>query len=175
MDLERYRAAWAGNAVAKQTLEDQEKLALQDEGMVKADQGVVKYDEVQLAYCHITAPFAGRVGLRLVDPGNVVQANGASPLAVLTQEQPTTVIFTVAEDTLGVIQAQVRRGAQLTVDAYDRAAQTKIATRQTADPGQPDRSHHGNGQAAAIFETARASFSPISLSIPGCWCRRSRT
>jgi len=128
MDLERYRAAWARNAIAKQTLDDQEKLVLQNEGTVKADQGVVQFNQVQLAYCHITAPFDGRVGLRLVDPGNVVQANGTNPLVVLTQQQPITAIFTVSEDVVGDIQTQLRRGAQLTVEAYDRAAQTKIAS-----------------------------------------------
>ncbi len=106
MDLERYRDAWARNAIAKQTLDDQEKLVLQDEGTVKADQGTVQYDQVQLAYCHITAPIDGRVGLRLVDPGNIVQANGTNPLVVVTQVQPITVIFTIAEDALGQVQAQ---------------------------------------------------------------------
>jgi membrane fusion protein, multidrug efflux system len=129
MDLDRYRAAWAKNAIAKQTLDDQEKTVSQDEGAVKADQGQLDFDKVQLTYCHITAPFTGRVGLRLVDPGNLAQANNSSaPLVVITQEQPITVIFTVAEDFLGEIQAQYRHGASLRVDAYDRTAATKIAT-----------------------------------------------
>ncbi|MGA3203461.1 MAG: efflux RND transporter periplasmic adaptor subunit, partial [Bryobacteraceae bacterium] len=85
MDLERYRDAWARNAIAKQILDDQEKLVLQDEGTVKNDQGTVQYDQVQLDFCHITAPIAGRVGLRLVDPGNVVQSAGSVTLAVITQ------------------------------------------------------------------------------------------
>jgi multidrug efflux system membrane fusion protein len=130
MDLERYRAAWARNAIAKQTLDDQEKLVLQDVGIVKTDQGTVQYDKVLLSYCHIMAPFDGRVGLRLIDPGNIVQNNGSSPLVVITQEQPTTVIFTLAEDALGQLQAQLRHGAKLPVDAYDRTAQKKLATGQ---------------------------------------------
>lgn len=129
MDLERYQAAWAKNAIAKQILDDQEKTVLQDEGTVKADQGLVQYDQVQLSYCHITAPIAGRVGLRLVDPGNVVTANSSStPLVVVTQQQPITVIFTVPEDSLGEIQDQLHHGAKLQVEAYDRTAQKKIAT-----------------------------------------------
>ncbi len=76
MDAQRYRDAWARNAIPKQTLDDQEKIVLQDQGTVKNDEGTVQYDQVQLDYCHITAPITGRVGLRLVDPGNVVQANG---------------------------------------------------------------------------------------------------
>jgi len=129
MDLERYRQAWANNAIAKQTMEDQEKIVLQDEGTVKSDEGLVKYDQVQVDWCHITAPFTGRVGLRLIDPGNVVQANSTtSPLVVITQEQPITVIFTLSEDSLGQIQAQLRKGQRLTVEAWDRGAKTKIAT-----------------------------------------------
>ena len=72
MDLERYRAAWARNAIPKQQLDDQEKLVLQNEGQVKSDQGNLQFFQVQLGWCHITAPFTGRIGLRLVDPGNVV-------------------------------------------------------------------------------------------------------
>jgi membrane fusion protein, multidrug efflux system len=128
MDLERYRAAWARNAIAKQTLDDQEKIVLQNEGTVKNDQGTLDYDKVQLGYCHITAPFNGRVGLRLIDPGNVVQSASATPLVVITQLQPITVIFTIAEDYLGEIQSQLVHNVPLTVEAYDRALLTKIAT-----------------------------------------------
>jgi multidrug efflux system membrane fusion protein len=128
MDLERYRAAWAQNGIQKQLLDDQEKIVLQDQGTVKNDQGTVNYDQVQLRYCHITAPIAGRVGLRLVDPGNVVQATGTTVLVVITQMQPTTVIFTMAEDSLGQVQARMRQVHTLPVDAFDRAGANKIAT-----------------------------------------------
>ncbi len=128
MDLDRYRAAWARDAIPKQTLDDQEKVVLQDEGTVKLDQGNVQADEIQLGYCHIVAPISGRVGLRLVDPGNVVQSSGGTTLAVITQLQPITVIFTVPEDNLGQVQPRLRQNAKLTVDAYDRAAMKQIAT-----------------------------------------------
>jgi membrane fusion protein, multidrug efflux system len=131
MDLQRYQAAWARNAVAKQILDDQEKLVMQDEGTVKNDQGSVQFDQLQVEYCHITAPFPGRVGLRLVDPGNLVAAgpsSTANPLAVITQIQPITVIFTLPEDSLGAVEAQLRKDAKLTVDAYDRTAQTKLGS-----------------------------------------------
>ena len=95
---------------------------------MKNDQGTVNYDQVQLRYCHITAPIAGRVGLRLVDPGNVVQATGTTVLVVITQMQPTTVIFTMAEDSLGQVQARMRQVHTLPVDAFDRAGANKIAT-----------------------------------------------
>jgi membrane fusion protein, multidrug efflux system len=128
MDAERYRAAWERNAIAKQILDDQEKLVLQDRGTVKNDQGTVQYDQVQVEFCHITAPIAGRVGLRLVDPGNVVQSTGAVTLAVITQLQPITVIFTIPEDSLDQVEAQLGKGAKLAVDAFDRTAQKKIAS-----------------------------------------------
>jgi multidrug efflux system membrane fusion protein len=128
MDRDRYRQAWARNAIPKQTLDDQEKIVMQDAGTVKNDQGTVAFDQVQLGYCHITAPIAGRVGLRLVDPGNVVQASGATTLAVITQLQPITVIFTIPEDNLGQVQPRLRQRAKLPVDAYDRALLKKIAS-----------------------------------------------
>jgi len=128
MDLERYRTAWAQNAIQKQLLDDQEKIVLQDRGTVKNDQGTVNYDQTQLSYCHIAAPIAGRVGLRLVDPGNVVQANGSTALVVITQVQPITVIFTMAEDSLAQVQARMRQVHTLPVEAMDRSQTTKLAT-----------------------------------------------
>jgi multidrug efflux system membrane fusion protein len=128
MDLERYKDAWARNAIPKQTLDDQEKIVLQDEGTVKLDQGIVEFDKIQVEYCHITAPITGKVGLRIVDPGNVVQSSGTLTLAVITQMQPITVIFTISEDNLGQVQPRLRANAILTVDAFDRSGQKKIAT-----------------------------------------------
>jgi membrane fusion protein, multidrug efflux system len=128
MDLERYKDAWARNAIPKQTLDDQEKIVLQDQGTVKLDQGAVDFDKIQVEYCHITSPITGKVGLRLVDPGNVVQSSGTLTLAVITQMQPITVIFTISEDNLGQVQTRLRANATLTVDAFDRAGQKKIAS-----------------------------------------------
>jgi multidrug efflux system membrane fusion protein len=128
MDLERYRAAWARNGIAKQILDDQEKLVLQDEGTVKNDQGTVQYDKVQVEFCSIAAPISGRVGLRLVDPGNVVQSAAAATLAIIAQLEPITVIFTIPEDSLGEVEARLRKGAKLTVDAFDRTALTKLGS-----------------------------------------------
>jgi multidrug efflux system membrane fusion protein len=128
MDAERYEAAWKRNAIARQQYEDQQKIVLQDEGTVKNDQGTVQYDQVQLSYCHITSPITGRAGLRLVDPGNLVTAGSTTPLVVVTQIEPITVIFTIPEDSLGEVMTQVRHGSKLSVDAYDRAQQTKIGS-----------------------------------------------
>jgi len=120
MDLARYQAAWARNAIAKQQVDDQEKLVEQTQGTVKNDQGTVDYDRVQLGFCHIVAPITGRVGLRLVDPGNVVTAGGSTTLAVITQLQPITVIFTISEDNLQQVLAQSHKGKPLEVQALDR-------------------------------------------------------
>jgi multidrug efflux system membrane fusion protein len=127
MDLERYRTAWARNGINKQLLDDQEKIVLQDQGTVKNDQGTVDFDQVQLGYCHITAPISGQVGLRLVDPGNVVQASGTDALVVITQMQPTTVIFTLAEDSLAQVIARMRKTRTLPVEAWDRNSTQKLA------------------------------------------------
>jgi multidrug efflux system membrane fusion protein len=139
MDLARYKAAWARNAIAKQQVDDQEKLVLQNEGLVKADQGTLAFDKVQLGYCHIVAPFTGRVGLRLIDPGNLVQANGSTPLTVLTQIEPITVVFTVAESNLEKVLAQMRQGHKLTVEAWDSGGKAKLdAGMLTATDNQID-------------------------------------
>src|SRR5579864_1260505 len=126
IDLERYQAALARNAIAKQQVDDQTQVVQQDEGTVKNDQGLVDNARLNLSYCHITSPIDGRVGLRLVDPGNIVQANGTNPLLVITQLQPITVVFSVAEDYLPQIQAQLRQGHRLQVDALDRDQQREI-------------------------------------------------
>jgi len=128
MDLTRYQSAWARNAIPRQQMEDQEKVVDQDAGTVKNDQGTVQYDQIQVDFCHIVSPITGRVGLRLVDPGNVVQSNGGTTLAIITQIQPITAIFTVAEDSLGQIQARTKKGAKLTVDAFDRSDLKKLAS-----------------------------------------------
>ncbi|MGD0479117.1 MAG: efflux RND transporter periplasmic adaptor subunit [Terracidiphilus sp.] len=127
MDLKRYQDAWAKNAIQRQTLEDQEKVVLQDQGTVRNDQGTVQYDKVEVAYCHIASPINGRVGLRLADPGNLVTANSSTALLVVTQVQPITVIFTLAEDSLQQVLQQMRGGKALEVDAYDRTNTKLIA------------------------------------------------
>ncbi len=127
MDLLRYHEAWDRKAIPKQTLDDQEKIVLQQQGTLKFDEGVVRFDQIQVDYCHIVAPITGRVGLRLVDPGNVVQSSGNLALAVVTQIQPITIIFTVPEDNLGQVQQRLRKNAKLTVDAFDRSALKQIA------------------------------------------------
>jgi multidrug efflux system membrane fusion protein len=160
MDLDRYRAAWARNGIQKQLLDDQEKIVLQDKGTVKNDQGAVEYDQVQLGYCHITAPIAGRVGLRLVDPGNVVQADGTTVLVVITQVQPTTVIFTMAEDSLAQVQARMRQMHTLPVEAWDRSQTTKIATGKLFTIDNQIDTTTGTVKLRALFDNKNGALFP---------------
>lgn len=160
MDLDRYHTAWAGNAINKQLLDDQEKIVLQDQGTVKNDQGTVNYDQVQLSYCHVTAPIAGRVGLRLVDPGNVVQADGTTVLVVITQVQPITVIFTMAEDSLAQVQARMKRTHALPVDALDRAQTTKIASGKLLTIDNLIDTSTGTVKLRALFDNKNAALFP---------------
>ena len=128
IDLARYQKASALNAIAKQTLEDQEQAVEQYKGTVKNDEGQVDYQKVQLSYCHITAPASGRVGLRLVDPGNTIFAGNSNALVVVTQLQPITVVFNVAEDNLSQLRSQILHRTGLPVDAFDRSQMNKLAT-----------------------------------------------
>ena len=160
MDVERYRAAWAQNSIAKQQLDDQEKLVLQDKGTVKNDQGTVQFDEVQVGFCHITAPISGRVGLRLVDPGNLVQSAGTVTLAVITQLEPVTVIFTIPEDSLGPVEARLRAKAKLPVDAFDRTALTKIASGLLLTLDNQIDTTTGTVKARAIFDNKNDALFP---------------
>jgi multidrug efflux system membrane fusion protein len=160
MDLDRYRAAWARNGIPKQLLDDQEKIVLQDQGTVKNDQGTVNYDHVQLSFCHITAPIAGRAGLRLVDPGNVVQATGTTVLVVITQVQPTTVIFTMAEDSLGQVQARMRQMHSLPVEAWDRAQTAKIASGKLQSIDNQIDTTTGTVKLRALFDNKNGALYP---------------
>jgi multidrug efflux system membrane fusion protein len=128
IDLARYKDASTNGAVARQTLEDQQQSVAQYQGTVKNDAGQVQYAQVQLSYCHIAAPITGRVGLRLVDPRNTVFSGSSSALVVITQLQPISVVFNVAEDNIGRLHDEIRHRGNLRVDAYDRSQMVKIAT-----------------------------------------------
>ncbi len=128
IDLARYREAFAEHAVAKQILDDQEQAVVQYQGTVKYDLGQVESATVQLSYCYIASPISGRVGLRLVDAGNLIASGTSSPLVVVTQLQPITVVFNVSEDHVGEVQARMRQHTPLLVDAFDRTEQVKIAS-----------------------------------------------
>jgi membrane fusion protein, multidrug efflux system len=160
MDLQRYKAAVERNAIARQQYEDQEQVVTQDEGTVKADQGTVAYDQVQLSYCHIVSPITGRVGLRLVDPGNTVFSGSSSTLVVITQLQPITVVFNVSEDDLGQVQTQLHGGHTLEVDAFDRADEKQIEAGKLTSLDNEVDTTTGTVKFRATFPNKNLSFYP---------------
>lgn len=128
IDLERYRTLFEQDSIARQQLDTQASLVRQYEGAVKVDQGQVDAAKLQLTYAKITAPINGRVGLRQVDPGNIVSTSDANGIVVITQLQPISVVFTLPEDNIPEVMKRVHAGAKLPVDAYDRGQQNKLAS-----------------------------------------------
>ncbi len=128
IDLERYQTLITQNATSEQQLVTQKALIAQYEGAIKTDEGAIASAKLSLTYSRVTAPIAGRIGLRLVDPGNIVHATDTTGLLVITQLQPISVIFTIPEDRLVAVIRKVQAGATLQVDAYDRDGRTRLAT-----------------------------------------------
>jgi membrane fusion protein, multidrug efflux system len=127
MDQKRYETLAQQNSIARQQAEDQVFIVQQYAGSVKQDQGLVDAQALNISYCHIVSPITGRVGLRLVDPGNYVQTTSNSGIAVITQLQPISVVFSVPEDDLPDITPQFNAGTPLIVTAYDRANVHQLA------------------------------------------------
>ncbi|HEY3309946.1 MAG TPA: MdtA/MuxA family multidrug efflux RND transporter periplasmic adaptor subunit [Desulfuromonadaceae bacterium] len=127
-DLQRYKLLWQQDSIPKQQLDTQEALVRQLEGTVKIDQGQIDNARLQLTYSRITAPISGRVGLRQIDPGNMVHASDANGLVVITQLQPVSAIFPIPEDNLPKLVGRIKAGARLAVDAYDREQKLKLAS-----------------------------------------------
>jgi multidrug efflux system membrane fusion protein len=160
MDLERYRKAWQANAIAKQILDDQEHVVRQAEGTVIADRGNRDTAKIQLYYCHITSPITGRVGLRLVDPGNLVVANSGTPLVVITQIAPISVVFPVSEDDLGQLWGQPSHGDGLEVTVFDRARTHALATGAFHTLDNQIDTTTGTVRARAMFANTDGSLFP---------------
>jgi membrane fusion protein, multidrug efflux system len=160
IDFNRYQEAFNRNAIAKQQLDDQEQTVKQFEGSVKNDQGTVAAATTNVDYTTIRAPIDGRVGLRLVDPGNIVTAGSTTPLVVITQLQPITVIFSVAEDYLPQIQKQMRAGHKMAVDALDRDQLTKLASGSLLTLDNQIDTSTGTVKLKAIFENGDLALFP---------------
>jgi membrane fusion protein, multidrug efflux system len=127
LNLERYTSLIPSGSIAQQQVDTQKALVDQLQGTVRTDQAQIDNAKLQIVYCHITAPFDGRVGLRQVDPGNIIHASDTNPMLVLTQLQPIAVIFTLPEDVLPTVSKRMKQGT-LEVDAFSRDDQTKLAT-----------------------------------------------
>ena len=128
VDLARYQTLIQQDAIPKQQLDTQAATVEQLKGAIKTDQAAIDDAKLQLTYCHITAPISGRVGLRMVDVGNMVHAADPNGLVVITQIQPISIFFTIPEDSLGSVLKRLRNGDRLPVEAYDRSGTTKIAS-----------------------------------------------
>ena len=127
-NLERYKLLFKEGVIPQQQLDTQAALVGQFDGAIKSDQSQIDNAKLQLTYSRITAPISGRVGLRLVDPGNIVHANDTIGIVVITQLQPIAVLFSLPQDNLPQVNGKLRAGVQLNVEAYDRDDTTKIAT-----------------------------------------------
>ena len=160
IDMDRYQLALNRNAIPKQQLDDQIQIVKQDEGSVKNDQGTLANAATNVDYATIKAPIDGRVGLRLVDPGNIVTAAGGTPLVVITQLQPITVIFSVAEDYLPQIQKQMHQGHKMSVDAFDRNQQIKLASGTLLTLDNQIDTTTGTVKLKAIFANSDISLFP---------------
>jgi len=128
VDLERYKVLYAQDSVPKQQLDTQVSLVNQSEATIKADQGAIESAKLNLVYTHITSPITGRIGLRQVDPGNIVHASDQNGLAVITQLQPISVTFNISEDSIPAVMKKLRAGVTIPVDAYDRDLKNRLAT-----------------------------------------------
>lgn len=151
LDLERYKNLFKQGFIPKQQLDTQHALVRQLEGIVKADQGQIDNAKLQLVYSRITSPIDGRIGLRLVDAGNMVRANDANGLLVITQLMPITVVFTIPEDNLPVVMARLNSGEQLPVEAFDREQKKKLATGTLLTVDNQIDSNTGTVRLKAVF------------------------
>ena len=127
LDLERYATLFKQDSIARQQLDTQASLVRQYEAQIKADQANVNNAKLQLTYSRVTAPLAGRIGLRQVDPGNIVRSGDTNGIVVITQLQPVSVIFTIPEDNVSTVMRRLKAGDKLPVEAWDRAEKTKLA------------------------------------------------
>ncbi len=127
-DLRRYERLARQDSIAQQTADDQRDLVTQDAGNVAADEAAVAAQRLNIAYCHITAPVGGKVGLRAVDPGNYVTPGDTNGIITITQLEPISVIFSIPEDNIPALQAAIKTGQPIPINLYDRANSTRLAT-----------------------------------------------
>ena len=160
IDLVRYQQLVPQKAIPEQQLATQQATVHQDEGVVKLDEGQIESAKVNLAYCKIAAPATGRIGLRLVDPGNIVQAADTSGLVVITQMDPISAIFTISEDQLQVVLKKMAAGQTLEVDAYDRGGKTKLAQGSLTTLDNQIDPTTGTLKLRATFENAKGTLFP---------------
>lgn len=128
LDLQRYRDLWAKDSIAKQQVDDQEALVLQDEAIVLSDRAQVESAQLNVDFTHITAPLSGRLGIRQVDAGNMINTTDANGLVTITQTEPIYVIFALPADNISAVLVRLHAGKTLSVEAYDRDSKNRLAT-----------------------------------------------
>jgi multidrug efflux system membrane fusion protein len=160
VDLARYQKLAEQNSIARQQYEDQVYIVQQDQGTVKLDQAQVDQQKLNVIYCHIVSPVTGRIGLRLIDPGNYIQTSNSTGIAVVTQLQPITVIFPIPEDDLPDIMPQLNAGTPLEVFAYDRANVKMLATGRVAALDTQIDTTTGTVKVRAQFDNADNALFP---------------
>jgi len=160
VDLTRYQTLVTQKAVPEQQLATQKALVEQDIGNVKSDQSMINSAKLNLEYCKIKAKFTGRVGLRLVDPGNIVQSSATTPLVVITEIEPISVLFPIAEDQLPPVYAKMRAGESLTVEAWDAGNTKKLTTGKLATIDNQIDQTTGTVRARATFENKNFELFP---------------
>ena len=159
LNLDRYTALIPSGSIAQQQVDTQKALVDQLDGTVRNDQAQIDNAKLQITYCHITAPFSGRIGLRQVDPGNIVHAADSNPMLILTQLQPIAVIFTLAEDVLPDVARHMRQGT-LEVDAFSRDDQTKLATGKLLTIDNQIDPSTGTAKLKAVFDNKDSQLWP---------------
>jgi membrane fusion protein, multidrug efflux system len=152
LDLERYRGALATDAIPKQQFDTQAALVAQLEGTIRQDQANIENAKLQITYAHITAPITGVVGLRLVDPGNIVHANDPNGMVVITQLQPISALFTIPEDSLPQVTQKLRAGVKLPVEAFNRDNTKKLATGVLVTLDNQIDASTGTSKLKAVFD-----------------------
>jgi multidrug efflux system membrane fusion protein len=160
VDLDRYRDLFAKDSIPKQQLDTQVAAVAQYQGAIQTDQALVDNARLQLTYCRITAPLSGRVGLRLVDAGNMIRATDSNGLLVITQVQPVAVLFTIPEDNLPLVLKKLRGGTRLSAEVYDRSGSTKIATGFLLTVDNQIDPTTGTSRLKAVFENRDGALFP---------------
>jgi len=160
LDLERYKTLFQQDSIAKQQVDTQASLVRQYQGAVTVDQSQIESAKLQLAYTKITAPISGRIGLRLVDPGNIVRSGDQNGLVVITQLQPVAVLFTVPQDLLPVVMKRIQSGEQISVEAWDREQKTKLAEGRLASADNQVDPQTGTVKLKAQFDNADGGLFP---------------
>ena len=160
LDLQRYEALFKQDSIARQQVDTQASLVRQYEGAVRVDRSQVDSARLQLSYTKITAPVSGRVGLRLVDPGNIVRAGDASGLVVITQLQPAAVVFTVPQDNVPVVMKRLQSGERISVEAWDREQKAKLAEGALASADNQVDPQTGTVKLKAQFDNADNALFP---------------